>query len=832
MESITKQAMSNSRSTLGSTTECYHCGLPVPANADYPVLIEGLERSMCCPGCQAVASTIISTGLNQYYQYRTNLAVTPKPLEVELLDELALYDRSDIQQDFVTQLDDQQSEAILLVEGITCAACTWLIEHQLNKLEGVEQCSINLSTHQLRVRWHAGKTKLSKIMAAIYSIGYKVHPYQSAAEDKLQKTENHTYIKRLGIAGIGMAQVMMYAVALYAGAFDFISGEHRDFLRWISLLITTPVVFYSARPFFSAALRNLKTRHLSMDVPVSIAILAAYFASLASTFFGGREVYFDSVCMFTFFLLLGRFLEFRARSRLNQNSHHLSRLLPETATLLEQGQQRLVAMRDLKPGDKVLVKTAQIIPADGLVLSGQSSVDESHLNGEFLPVDKALGDSVVAGSINVEHPLTIEVTEVGQNTKLSGILRLLDQARATKPPIALLADKIAQYFVAAVLVVATTVAVSWALIAPEHAFWITLSVLVVTCPCALSLATPTALTAATGSLQRLGLLISRGHTLEGMASISHVIFDKTGTLTTGKLRLQHIHPLGDFTRHQCNHVAAALEAHSEHPIANAFEASPLQAFEIKVHPGQGIEGIINGKNYRIGRPDFAFKSVGLSPPINDDKQAQWLLLANDSSPMAWFQLNDELRGDAADTVKQLIEMGLKVELLSGDYSNNVASVAKQLNISDYRSGASPMNKMSYTQALQTDGAKILMVGDGINDIPVLATADVSIAMTSAADLTKATADAILLSSQLSHLVIAIRHARKTRNVIRQNLTWSLLYNLIALPAAALGFIPPYLAALGMSASSLVVVINALRLSKPLSKIPPATANPNKSQRVS
>jgi len=802
----------------------------VPAGADYFVLIGGSEQPMCCPGCQAVASTIISTGLDQYYQYRTDLAVTPKALEDELLDELALYDRSDIQQDFVTQLDGQQAEAIFLVEGITCAACTWLIEHQLNKLAGVEQCSVNLSNHQLRIQWHTEQTKLSELLAAVYSIGYKAYPYQSAAEDKLQKTENSNYIKRLGIAGAGMAQVMMFAAALYAGAFDYISGEHRDFLRWVSLLIATPVVFYSARPFFSAALRNLKNRHLSMDVPVSIAILAAYFASLGSTLLGGREVYFDSVCMFTFFLLLGRFLEFRARSRMDQSSHHLTRLLPDTATLIEQGKQRLVAIRDLKPGDSILVKTAPVIPADGLVISGQSSTDESHLNGEFIPVAKALGDTVVAGSINVEHPLTIEITEVGQNTKLSGILRLLDQARATKPPIAQLADKIAQYFIATVLILATGVALAWTFIDPSHAFWITLSVLVVTCPCALSLATPTALTAATGSLQKLGLLVSRGHTLEGLASINHVIFDKTGTLTTGKLRLQQIHPLGEYHRHQCNHIAAALEAHSEHPIANAFETSPLQAFELRVHPGQGIEGVIDGQSYRIGRPDFAFSDATLSPPEKSDTQAQWLLLANDGAPMAWFQLDDELRADAAETVEQLSKLGLTVELLSGDYSNNVANVAKQLNISNYRSGASPLNKMIYTQALQTDGAKILMVGDGINDIPVLAAADVSIAMTSAADLTKANADAILLSSQLSHLVTAIRHARKTHRVIYQNLGWALAYNLIALPAAALGYIPPYFAALGMSLSSLVVVMNALRLSKPLTKV--MTSEPPKPQPAS
>lgn len=805
-------------------TDCYHCGLPVPAGADYSVQIEGIERPMCCPGCQAVASTIIATGLDQYYQYRTDLAVTPKPLEDALLDELALYDRHDIQNDFVTydKGNPKLAEAAFLVEGITCAACTWLIEHQLNQLEGVKQCNVNLSNHQLRVSWLSDQIKLSEILAAVYSIGYKAQPYQSAAEDKLQKTENRNYIRRLGVAGAGMAQVMMYAAALYAGAFDYISGEHRDFLRWISLLITTPVVFYSARPFFSAALRNLRNRHLSMDVPVSLAILAAYSASVGSTLLGGREVYFDSVCMFTFFLLLGRFFEFRARTRMDQSSHRLSRLLPETATLLESGGQRLVAIRDLKPGDSILVKTAQIIPADGIITSGHSSTDESHLNGEFIPVAKAPGDQVVAGSINVEHPLTIEITEVGQNTRLSGILRLLDQARATKPPIAQLADKIAQYFIAIVLVLATTVATAWTFIAPEHAFWITLSVLVVTCPCALSLATPTALTAATASLQRLGLLVSRAHTLEGLTQISHVIFDKTGTLTTGHLRMLQVQPLGDHSRHQCHQVASALEAHSEHPIAAAFEASSLQAFEVKVHPGQGIEGIVEGEHYRLGRPDFAMDLCGLSPhqvasPVDID-HAQWLILTGSQGAMAWFQLDDEVRDDAKATIQQLETLGLQVELLSGDYSSNVANVANNLGIKKFQGGASPMNKMTYIQALQSDGAKVLMVGDGINDIPVLAAADVSIAMTSAADLTKANADAILLSSQLSHLVTAIRHARKTRNVIKQNLAWAFGYNLLALPAAALGFIPPYLAALGMSASSLIVVLNALRLNKPLTKV--------------
>jgi P-type Cu2+ transporter len=803
------------------TTDCYHCGLAVPKGANYTTLIEGTEQPMCCPGCQAVANTISSMGLNQYYQYRTDLAITPKPLEDELLDELALYDRADIQEDFVTRSlphsEPHNTEATFLIEGITCAACSWLIEHQLKQLEGIKQCSVNLSNHQLRINWQANSIKLSAILAAIYRIGYKAHPYQSAAEDKLQQTENRNYIRRLGVAGVGMAQVMMYAAALYAGAFDNISTEHRDFLRWVSLLITTPVLFYSARPFFTAARRHLANRHLSMDVPVSAAILAAYLASFGSTLLGGREVYFDSVCMFTFFLLLGRFFEFRARTRMDQSSQRLTRLLPETATLIEQGLQRIVPLRDLKRGDHILVKTAQIIPADGIILNGHSCTDESHLNGEFIPITKAPGDTVVAGSINTEHPLTIEITEVGQHTRLSGILRLLDQARASKPRIAQLADKIAQYFIAIVLVLAILVAIAWAMVSPLDAFWITLSVLVVTCPCALSLATPTALTAATTSLQQLGLLVSRGHTLEGLTQISHIIFDKTGTLTTGQLQLLQTQPVAHYSLHQCQHIANALEAHSEHPIAAAFSATELPAFDVKVHPGQGIEGTVENNTYRLGQPDFALALAGINAdecqkPQHID-QAQWLLLANNTGPMGWFQLDDQLRSDAAKTVKELVKLGLTVELLSGDYSNNVANVANQLGIKSYRGSASPEYKMTYTQALQSDGAKVLMVGDGINDIPVLAAADVSIAMTSAADLTKANADAILLSSQLAHLVAAIRHARKTRRIIKQNLIWALSYNLIALPAAALGYIPPYLAALGMSGSSLIVVLNALRLNK-------------------
>lgn len=795
---------------------CFHCGLPVPANSRYSVEIDKIAQPMCCPGCQAVARMIVDTGLGQYYKHRTELATPPLEIQEELLEKLSFYDRPDIQQDFCYSLDPDHNEAVIIVEGITCAACTWLIERQLKLLDGVLGCSVNLSNHRARISWNTDTLKLSKILATIYQTGYKAHPFHIDKQDEIAEQEQRAFIKRLGIAGIGMMQVMMYAIALYAGAFEDMSLAHRDFIRFISLVITLPVVFYSAQPFFKAAWRSIRSRKLSMDVPVSLAILAAFFASVWSTMTNGQEVYFDSVCMFTFFLLSGRFLEFRARRRMNQSNHVLNRIVPETTTRITNHAHLLVPVRDLQPGDVILVKAGQTVPVDGVILDGQSSVDESHLTGEFDPITKATGDRVIAGSINTENPVTIKVILTGQQTCLSGIMRLLDQAQASKPPIASLADNIAQYFVAFVLIMATVVAVTWWFIAPEQAFWITLSVLVVTCPCALSLATPTALTAATGAMYDNGILVISGHTLEGLAEITHIIFDKTGTLTKGQLSLQQVVTLTRHSRHECHNIAAALEAHSEHPIAQAFPTTTRTAIGVKIKPACGIEGKISGNRYRLGRPDFAMALCRQQSPISNPEsggQGQWLLLTDEEQPLAWFQLNDQLRDDARHTVEQLTAQGFNLELLSGDSSSNTANIAGQLNITTYRGGATPSDKIAHIEALQAHGAKILMIGDGINDAPVLAAADVSIAMTNASDLTKSSADAIMLSGSLASLLTAVTLARKTRRIIGQNVLWALGYNLSALPLAAMGFIPPYLAAIGMSFSSLVVILNALRLTK-------------------
>ncbi|NVK41646.1 MAG: heavy metal translocating P-type ATPase [Oceanospirillaceae bacterium] len=797
---------------------CFHCGRDVPPGSDFIAQIDGKPRTMCCPGCQAVAQTIVDSGLDNYYRHRTGSSSAPemagRSLPESTLAELALYDQPSIQKDFVHAVDEHRREASLVIEGITCAACAWLLDHHLSRQPGVEQASVNLSSHRMRLCWDDSLTSLGRLLAEIYRIGYQGHPYHPDREEQLLEQEKRRAIRRLGVAGVGLMQVMMYAIALYAGALQGMEERFVTFIRWASLVIATPVALYAARPFYVAALRDLRSRSLSMDVPVSIAILGAFSASVWATVTDSGEVYFDSVTMFTFFLLIGRFLEMQARHRTGRAGNALLNLLPTSALKLADGAELLVPATELTVGDRVLVKPGHTIPADGIIRRGHSSIDESALTGEYLPVRHREGEAVVGGTLNVENPIEIEISRTGGDTQLSAIVRLLDRAQAEKPATAHTADRVASYFVAAVLATAAGVSLIWWQIDPSHAFWVTLSVLVVTCPCALSLATPTALTAATGTLRQNGLLITRGHVLESLAKATHIVFDKTGTLTEGNLSLRDVITLRG-SREEALRIAAALEAHSEHPIARAFRpfaTEPAEALES--HLGQGLEGRIAGRCYRIGKPQFATElCADTAPPPTPDQFGHWLLLCAEDGPIAWLGLDDQLRQDAVDSVRALRALGIEVEMLTGDSSPAARDVAHKLGIERIQAGVTPEQKLAHIRRLQQQGAQLVMVGDGINDIPVLAGAQTSIAMGSATDLAKTCADAVLLTGSLGRLVDAVLLARKCRSVIRENLGWALLYNVLALPLAAAGFIAPYMAAIGMSASSLVVVGNALRLSK-------------------
>jgi P-type Cu2+ transporter len=791
---------------------CFHCGEAVPKSANYWIRLDGDAQPACCRGCEAVAQTIIDSGNADYYRLRTDLPKTPEAA-LEELNQLKLYDLPEVQQSFV-KAEGELREASLILEGIVCAACVWLNERHIRQLPGVVSAEINFSTHRARVVWDASRIELSQILHAVQEIGYLAYPFDTSRQEELFRKERNTAIRRLAIAGLGMMQVMMYAVPTYMADDGTMTRDIEALLRFASLLLTTPVVFYSAWPFFQGAWRDLKLKRAGMDVPVALGIGAAFAASVYGTFIGSEEVYYDSVTMFVFFLLTGRFLEMSARKRSAEAAESLVKLIPAAAQRLPDWpatrNEETVAAVKLTPGDHLLVGPGASFPADGTVVEGESSVDESLLTGESHPVDKHAGLEVIGGTMNLSSPLVVRVDKVGADTVLSGIVRLLDRALSEKPRLAMAADRVASWFVLALLVVAVAVAAIWYWVDPSRAFWITVSVLVVSCPCALALATPAALTASLGRLTRMGLLSTRGHALETLAKATDFVFDKTGTLTTGEFRLVHIDCLRG-TPEAALAIAAALEKGATHPVAKALREAAggvrAEAGEVRNLPGQGVTGEVAGQAYRLGSPTFA--AHGVQPPSAPGMTL--LALADADGVIAWFGLGDELRPQAHGLIADLKALGVRVHLYSGDRQENVATLAATLGIDDAHGGMLPEDKLNAVKALQAAGAVVAMTGDGVNDAPVLAQAQVSVAVDQGAEAAQAAADMILLSSELSRLADGVRIARKTQAIIQQNLAWSALYNIAAIPAAALGYVTPWMAGIGMSLSSLLVVLNAMRL---------------------
>ncbi|MGV6393975.1 heavy metal translocating P-type ATPase [Pseudomonas caspiana] len=798
---------------MTTPTPCYHCALPVPAGRRFTAVVLGETRELCCPGCQAVAEAIVAGGLESYYSHRSEASANPETLPVQLVDELALYDRPDVQAPFVRH-EGELSETTLLMEGISCAACGWLIERHLRSLPAVAEARLNLSNHRLHVSWNDSLLPLSEVLAQLRSIGYVAHPYQADRAAETLANENRLALRQLGVAGLLWFQAMMATMATWPEFNIDLSPEMHTILRWVALFLTTPIVFYSCAPFFRGAMRDLRTRHLTMDVSVSLAIGGAYLAGIWTAITGSGELYLDAVGMFALFLLAGRYLERRARERTAAATAQLVNLLPASCLRLdEHGQSVRILLAELQLHDRVLVQPGSVIPADGRIVEGQSSIDESLLTGEYLPQRRHAGDAVTAGTLNVEGVLTVEVAALGHDTRLSAIVRLLERAQAEKPRLAEIADRGAQWFLLVSLILAAVIGIVWWQLDSSRALWIVLAMLVATCPCALSLATPTALTAATGTLHKLGLLLTRGHVLEGLNQIDTVIFDKTGTLTEGRLALRSVKTLGTLDAGRCLSLAAALENRSEHPIAKAFGRAPIAAENVISQPGLGLEGVVSGQRLRIGQPGFVCALSASAVPRAPEQAGQHLLLGDTHGPLAWLILDDRLRADAYELLQACKARGWKTLLLSGDSSPMVAEIANELGIDEAHGGLHPDEKLAVLQALHRQGRKVLMLGDGVNDVPVLAAADISIAMGSATDLAKTSADAVLLSNRLQTLVQAFGLARRTRRVIIENLVWAGLYNGLMLPFAALGWVTPIWAAVGMSISSLTVVLNALRLTR-------------------
>ncbi len=812
-----KWIQQNSRMPVIETeTGCYHCGLPVPEGLQCSVEIEGKSRAMCCTGCEAVAEAIVSNGLTDFYKHRTRNSDKPEDL---IPAELLIYDNENLQKTFVrSEQDSSIREASLILEGIVCAACVWMNEKHVQQLDGVVEFRVNYTTHRASLKWDNNQIALSDVLQAIAAIGYHAHPFDPGRLEALQKKEKGIALRRIAIAGVGMMQVMMVAISLYIGEASDMTATTEKFLRWISLLLTTPVIFFASNGFFISAWKDLKRKQLGMDVPVSIAILSAYLASCWATVTGTGEVYFDSVNMFTFFLLLGRYLEMVARHQSGKVAEELIRLLPDSAIRIKNGEQETVIASELALDDIVLIRPGEIIPADGRVTEGQSSVNEALLTGESLPLQKSLGDELIGGTVNIESPLHMKVDKLGESTVLSAIVRLLDQAQAEKPKLAHIADRISGWFVLALLVIAVLIFSFWAIqVGASHAFWITLSVLVVTCPCALSLATPVALTTATGYLTEIGVLTTRGHSLETLAKVNHVIFDKTGTLTHGELVVTTIQTTDAITEAQSQNLVASFEVLSEHPIAKALICLPHEKVDVEavqIVSGQGIEGLSQGVKYRVGNEFYMQEWLNKPMPEHWEKgQGTRVYLASHSEWLACFELEDELREEAITAIQQLKKQGIKTTLLSGDNQAVVKIMAEKLHVDQAIGELLPEGKLKKLTELQNSGDIVAMIGDGVNDAPVLAQADVSLAMGRGAQLAQASADMVLLSENLAHLPESLIVAKKMMAVIKQNFIWAIGYNLLAVPLAATGLIAPWMAAIGMSASSLVVVLNALRLKK-------------------
>jgi Cu2+-exporting ATPase len=805
--------------------QCFHCGLPVADGLDLMVRIDGSDQPMCCHGCQAVAEAIIAAGHENFYRVRTEVSPTGKDLLPEFLRDTEIYDVPEIQSRFIKSSGDNLREASLMLDGITCAACIWLNEQTIAALPGVEQVRVNYATQRALVRWDDSRIRLSQILQAIRKIGYRALPYNPDQQQEQHRRQRRQQQRRVAVAGLFGMQVMMLSISLYAGAWSGMEGNFQQFFRWLSLGLTLPVLLYSATPFFVSAWRDLRRMRVAMDFPVSLAIGVAFVSSAMATIRGHGEIYFDSVVMFVFFLSASRYFENMARQRCAASVEQLVQSMPVMATRINPAGdvEEAVPAATLAIGDRVLIRPGETVPADGEIDEGFSAIDESLLNGESIPLDKSQGDRLLGGSINVTNPLKMEVTAVGADTAMAEIQRSIERAQADKPRLARLADRVAASFIGIVLLIVAAVALFWLWYDAERWFEIALSVLIVSCPCALSLATPAALSAALGKMQTSGLLVKRGSALEKLNQITHVVFDKTGTLTHGKPALRQVLCKPEFDRETCLQLAATLEQHSEHPLAQALlrESDAVNSdavTQISSIAGGGICGRIDDRNYLIGSIEFVTRRVDAAIPLpwieqiaNDAVTA--VVLVRGDTVMAMFTFVDALRDDAGELVEILQRMGKSVILMTGDRSAAAQQVAELTGIDDYRAQMSPQAKMEAVQALQSDQASVLMVGDGVNDAPVLSSANVSIAMGGASSLAKTSADIVLIANHLRAVARAFDMAGRTQRVIRQNMTWALMYNFGAIPAAAMGLIAPWLAALGMSLSSLVVVLNALRLTR-------------------
>ncbi len=809
---------------------CYHCGLPLPQEQPIVAEIQGVSRAFCCHGCQSVCQVIHDSGFAGFYR-RTpqDAALAPPPPRNT---DLELYDLDAVQEEYVDTLEPVR-RVHLLVEGIHCAACVWLIEKSLAAIDGVLEARVNLSGKRLLLKWDNRQAKLSQLLGHLGQIGYAAQPFDpESAEGSLQR-ENRKLLYRMAFAGFGMMNLLWISIALYSGADR---GEFRTMFQWVGFALATPTLLYSGLPFYRSAWQGLKNRHLGMDLPIAIGASITYLYSLYVTLglSSNGHVYWDTLVNFLFVILVGRYLEAISKRQAVSSTQRLLDLQPKVARLIDQEGERLVPVRALKAGDRVRIKPGERIAVDGLITFGRSRIDESMLSGESRPVEKAKGNRVSAGTINGSGALEVEVEGVLKNTALGRIIRLVEEAQASKAPIQCMTDRVVPWFVAATLGLALSTFVYWLNQDIETALMAATAVLIITCPCAFGLATPMSIAVASGLGARHGILVKNGEVLEGLSSIDHFVFDKTGTLTEGRPSLVQLKDgtaswsAGeDISTHLRSRIAqlAAVERYSEHPLAQsivrfatehglAFENLSVEGFES--HPGKGVSAIVEGTRLLIGNAALlADQGAVLNPQLDDGRQSDYadtvLHYAIGGEHLGYLTFRDVLRADARQLVEGLRQEGIRLTLLSGDRQATAEEFARQLGGMEVIAEVLPEQKDAVIARLQADGARVAMVGDGVNDAPALVRADVGIAMGCGTDVSIASADIVLMSGELEKVRLAAALARRTLNTIRQNIGISILYNLIMVPLAMAAWVTPLVAAVSMPVSSLLVIGNAARI---------------------
>lgn len=784
---------------------CLHCGEDT----------KKVSEEFCCAGCVAAYAIIGKLGFGSYYKLREiNPAI--RKIKPEIAEEIDI-------SEFAFDQKDGSFSVSLMVQGLHCAACVWLIESILKKQKNVISARINLFKKTLFLRWNGDLKSGNDLVHLIHEIGYKLLPFDEEILNAAEKKYNNSILKSLAVAGFGVGNVMLFSFILWFYDARNIGVETRNLLHFFSSLIALPVIIFSSRPFFASAFKSIKAGYPNMDLAISIAIFLACIVSLLETFRSAENVYFDSAIMLIFFLLIGRYLDLKARKKAFAIASEFTLLSASFGRISDGEKIKILPIKQLREGMILLVAAGEKIAADGVVIDGESEIDTALITGETLPKKVGQNQKVFAGTINLISPLKIRITKSSQNSLLAEIIRLSEGIESKKNHYVRIADRLAKIYTPAVHFLAFLTFCLWCFYFKtgwENSLMNATAVLIITCPCALALAVPIIQTIAISNFIRRGILVKSGEALEKLSEISSVVFDKTGSLTIGLPRLVEVSGITALKEQKNFYLklAASLAAKSRHPISKAILASysgDLEELQVQESQGFGLEAVFKNKILKLGRKDFCGITKKIAGddfvPSRDPSALQTFLKFGDEELI--FSLEDEIKEDASSVIAQLKNLGKKIILLSGDEEKTVRNVAQKLGISEFYFEQTPISKVQFLEKIKSENQKFIMIGDGLNDAPALALADISISFSQASDLAQNIADIVIQGQKLNPILDLINSSRRAIFLMRQNLLIALIYNLIAVPFAIAGHVVPLIAAIAMSSSSLLVLFNSLRMNR-------------------